>query len=322
MGNSYVEQKIRDLYCANPPGPETFDYRPNSFTGLNLNVQAYGPSILPGVNDFSYEFWMRWALGDTAVTSDFFTVAGLCRLNGDFLDDGCMIRFGSNYGVSVDIDWTAGNAGTLWNYYPWWTAWNHVVVNVDRDGFMDVFVNAENLAFVDISLGAGNVVRDGATRFFPITCQIEQTLNDDPDGTVDDLDDLFVNFTQHLAANGPVAYHNRLLTYGEIISSWASRDVQNIPGVTLVKWDWRNPEGVDGWDFNFDHLTSANKIAALGTVVGMPRGAATSITVPDLSGNGNDFIIPSSTLYGSEQGPLNTTGRRAWCGFMSDWFWR
>jgi hypothetical protein len=121
---------------------------------------------------------------------------------------------------------------------------------------------------------------------------------------------------------GPIAMHNRLMTSAEINESFQQRRVQNIASVTQVLWDWRYVTGMAGWDF-----TEANLVHIWSSMVdlpmGIPRGAAGTVTVPDQSGNGNDLTIPTRATYGTPYGPLDgAPDVRGWVAFIADPFWR
>ena len=71
MGNSYSEDNLLSLYCSSPPGPadaaNPSGFGPNVFTGMNTTYRDCGPLITLGAADFSYEFWMRWGLGEVKI---------------------------------------------------------------------------------------------------------------------------------------------------------------------------------------------------------------------------------------------------------------
>ena len=65
---------------------------------------------------------------------------------------------------------------------------------------------------------------------------------------------------------------------------------------TQLLLDWRQPQEVQGWDGNKDNIIRG--ITDYATVpIAAPEGVDGTIIVPDLSGNGNDWILTTREEY-------------------------
>jgi hypothetical protein len=190
------------------------------------------------------------------------------------------------------------------------------VVNFDRDGNMELWrdgVENDNVAINNTNLGTMAFAswvgadNDGGTGW-------EEWHDDDPTEW---------DFKHFNGIIGPVAAHaGSLLTAAQMRESIERRYVRLGPTTALLL-DWRSPREVQGWDGDRTHIIrgisdyATNPIAA-------PEGTDGTIIVPDLSGNGNDWLLTTRPVY-------NPTGVGAFaagaaglscCAFASDPFFK
>jgi hypothetical protein len=186
-------------------------------------------------------------------------------------------------------------------------SWNHHVVNYDRDGNMELYRNGVDVgAFGPFAINNANL----GTMAFAALVGADNDVNlewfDWHDADLTEWD--FGHFNGII---GPVAVHTgagSLLTVAQMRASMERRYV-NLLATTAVLFDWRSPRLVSGWDGDRTHIIrgisdwATNPIAA-------PEGVDGTIVVPDLSGNGNDWILTTRPEY-------NSTGITAFAGGLT-----
>ena len=319
MATGYDENGIEDLDCVGLR-------KPTVFCGMYPIVYDYAPQIALDDVDFSWETWLKWALGPTNPTGDVPTLLGFGQEDtppSPFWQDVANLRISSNtYMMRLTYDSTPlvgpNEAETA---FVAWTdpLWFHVVCNFTRLGNMSLIINT---AVQDVAAMNNNDL--GNRRFYPVVGGIGSDLTFDPSSSWDCIEaDYHVDwssFIQGRIHQGPVAVHNQLMSQAEINDSYARQTVQNIPGVTQLMWDWREIQGATGWEYDRRRIMSAIR-ATLSWQAMAPTGAAGTVTVPDLSGNGNDLTLPTATSYGMTLGPL-VAGTKSWVAFEADPFWR
>lgn len=301
------------LICGSPPGPgggvtpgggPLPNYpRPNVFCGL-APLDLSPPLIVVGAGNFSIEGWysLRSLAEDptTEVTprSGFYSQAA--DLNACFYCNDITPRMNGRF------DDGGGGVLTGWDDVP--LGWAYIAMNFNRVGNMDLIAN-------------GIVVQSGAITNNPISgrfyAMVSNTVN--PllhNGVWGD----YTTFGQSRMVVGPVAAHAGLLTQAQLLSSLRGRRVQNL-ATTLLNYDWRMIERIDGdpidWAYDEDltHHMLRSYISGRGLM--MPRGAPGTIRVPDLSGSGNHWVLPTLAAYARTAAcdELSSTA------FITDPFW-
>jgi hypothetical protein len=97
--------------------------------------------------------------------------------------------------------------------------------------------------------------------------------------------------------------------------------VQNV-ATTQIRWDARDVRGHTGWlvepfDFSDPHNTAGIDYRIIAKVrdylheVGSPLGAPGTVYIPDTSGNGNHYVLPTAAEY------TTVLAEKANCGFFT-----
>jgi len=297
------------LICGSGAGPDgcegvgTF-FRPNVLAG-HCPFDGSGPEIVGlGLSDVAVEWWHCWK-----IYSSIPTVVGdmgpmLARFIGPGFADWNMRIVPAWVGlpwlptdisVGLDPDDTIPPGITTMANIPIAVdRWSHVAANFDRNGNMDTYVNGQLLS--SMAIGAMVLEVFQATRYYANT-----VANTDPANYNGVLDDMTTYHAKRYIV-GLTAFHSRLLTVGEIRSSHLGKRVQNF-GVpdTVVHWDWRNIERLDGepicWEFGETNTHHSTLIGLEGKGMAMPTGAPGTLRVPDLSGSGNHWVLPTLATY-------------------------
>lgn len=308
------------LICGLPPGPGVGPgvgggaLRPNAFLGQCV-WDLSPPAINIGVSDFAIEFWYAFKT-EFNTTSDFFWFVGFCDQRtvlptqlegmGAARCDNTVWALTGRYDDVVDAGAAVIATGASANRPG---GWNYCAVNFNRAGNMDLIING--VVEASAAINANNM---GAKRFYPFVGAENVTAR--YNGDWDD----WTSFNQARIAVGPVAMHMRLLTQAELNSSLFGKRVQNFgtPN-TRICYDWRQIEMVDGteveWEFDQTRVTEAHRAGVDGMGIAAPIGAPNTVRVPDLSGSGNDWLLPTFAAYGL------TDATRARVAFMSAPFW-
>jgi hypothetical protein len=279
--------------------------------------------IALGVADFSIEFWHKMsALGGAAGTDNAdvgFWHNPVSDANHAF--GATWYTFtGDGFDRSIydDRHSPPGGAMQVENAFASDVGWHHHVVNFDRDGNMELWrdgVENDNVAINNTNLGTMTFApwvgadNDGGTGW-------EEWHDDDPTEW---------DFKHFNGIIGPVAAHTgngSLMTAAEMQVSIENRFVRNDANTVLI-FDWRFPEEVDGWDGDRDNIIRG--ISDYATVpIAAPEGADGTIVVPDVSGNGNDWTLTTRPTYNAT-GVTPFAGGLAGlscCAFGSDPFFR
>lgn len=325
---SSIWQERPSIHCAGPPGVPlgaTDGFLPNCWAGmasrLSLDITRY-PMIALGIADFSIEFWHRAENigGGLGVTDD--CDVGFWRNP----TDGANAAFGATWYKYPNDAWDRSIYRTIAPLAPLAVeiaaaadiGWHHHAVNFDRDGDMELYRDAV--------LGDNDAINNEniATMAFAAWVGADNDLNAD---WFDwhDADPAVFDFGHFNGIIGPVAVHTgagSLLTVAQMRDSMERRYV-NLFARTALLFDWRQPQGVVGWDGDRANIIrgisdyATNPIAA-------PEGVDGTVIVPDLSGNDNDWILTTRPQY-------NPTGVTAFagglvglscCAFASDAFFQ
>jgi len=193
--------------------------------------------------------------------------------------------------------------------------WSHIATNFDRDGNATTYINGQQVGAYNIAPMVAEVFE--TARFYART--VLSTLPAEYNGTLGDMT------TYHAGRYvvGPIAFHTRLVTLEEIRSSYRGKRVQNFgTPTTVVCWDWRNIERLDGepicWDFEGEDTHHHSTLIGMEEQgIAAPRGAAGTIRVPDLSGTGNHWVLPTLATY-RRTAALDELSSMA---FLTDPFW-
>lgn len=309
------------LFCGVPPGAgpkagaglgvvEPGMFKPNSFAGL-YPADESPPLMVLGANNFSFEFWACIRYVWTFVPDNWPYVGFLAPPAGPFrlMPSAAvtLMQLGANpepvAGGYYVADVTAGApVGTPWPICPF--GWFHVAINFERALNMSIYING--VLSGAVGMDALPIVD---CRFYPF---VNQLPHDDPETVPERYDVDTLNY-----AIGPIAMHMGLMTAEQISNSYLGRRVQNI-ATTQICWDWRLIEGHTGWEMDVNKIMPIirNNIRSVG--LAGPLGVNGTVTVPDLSGNGNDWVIPTSATYSNVIADANMSRT----GFFSDPFWR
>ncbi len=315
MATGYDENGLdEELLCVEPPGA---DFLPTAMCAVVVEGDD-APSLPFGVAGFSMEVWLKWEEGNDSPGSDIAGWLGaLDPVGGPPLTNtqhGAALRVSStDYTVRAHYDETLSGLGGGAGTGATGLEWKHYVLNYDRSGNLEVFVDTTSEA--TFAINANN---------FP-ACQIWPYISGELDERAaamanNDDADWFGNIVSRMW-QGPMAVHNRLLTAAEIQESLNLRRVQNISGVTQILWDPRNIEGHTGWEIREDYICSLDR-GLLHFPFGAPQGTYGTVVLPDSSGNGNDFNLPVAASYQDEQTGGLGVGSRARCCFIADPWWR
>ena len=320
-GNVYADASSWRTICGSPPGPGTGEgeegggaggLRPNCFCGLTP-WDATPPLITLGAGDYSFEYWSLWKLVRSPSSDTSFYVGFLFE-DPPFLEEaGCIRHESATQRTSTRYDDIPGGvniSGGPNNVPPWWS---HVACNFTRLGTMDTYVNG----VLETSVAINNNDQ-GNVRFYALTGGINQENQyNDNDGLLD-----WSAFVQARVLVGPIAAHNRLMTVGEISNSYLGKRVQNFRAPdTTICWDWRLIERLDGepidWEFNEGRMQESVVSCISGLGIAAPIGAAGTIRVPDLSGSGNHWVLPTLAEYAE----IPAITGRARVAFITHPFW-
>lgn len=285
-------------------------FRPNVLVG-HCPLDTTPPEIAFGLNDVSLEYWHCWKVYSTDGTIYSFDMTGLVRMPTPFTSDPALAMY-CNWGgifdpwmISGDFDpdrvVPGGATGTL-RAVP--GGWSHVAANADRSGNMTVYVNAQLVdTFAINALAAENNNNDPGRLYARVAGDsgaggpgaVAPTRYN---GTLEDV----TTYHHSRYMVGPIALHRRLMTAAEIRESYRGKRVQNFGAAgTYACWYWQDVERPDldavCWDFVEDHTHHATLIGVVGRGIGMPVGAAGTIRVPDLSGSGNHWVLPTLGSY-------------------------
>ena len=330
---SYWDELNRS-HCSGPPGAAPEDgFVPNCFAGMasrsSLNVLRYPMILLAGV-DFSIEFWHRsenlgggigvtddcdvgfWRNPTTDANSAF--GATWYKYPNDAFDR-CIYRT-----VAPLAPLAVEDAGTA---VP---GWHHHVVNFDRDGDMTLWRDAVITGEAIGTPFAINAELIGTMAFAAWVGADNDANSDWTDWHDADLTEF--DFGHFNGIVGPVAVHTEaggagsLMTAAEMQVSIENRFVRNDANTVLI-FDWREPEGLTGWDGDRSNIIRG--ISDYATVpIAAPEGADGTVIVPDVSGNGNDWTLTTRPTYNAT-GVTPFAGGLAGlscCAFGSDPFFR
>ena len=297
------------LICADPPGPGGA-IRPNVFCGL-CPWDATPPAINLGVANYSIEAWFSWKL-HANVLGDMLWRIGFLAPFGVFLQQmGCISLQNLVWMANAGYDDVPGVAPipieTPLVDVP--GGWVHLAVNFNRAGNMTLYVNGALLGTIAI-----NANNQGSVRFYALTGYWNDRAGYDADWAD------WTGWSQCRGVMGPIAAHRRLLTLPEIQESIRAKRVNNFGAAnSWLVWDWRLIERLDGapvtWDTDETHVLHAIRAGLQERGLAAPTGAAGTIRIPDLSGSGNHWVLPTVATYGA------TTATKAVIAFLSDPFW-
>lgn len=308
MSTGYDDGGVDDLNCVGPP----WEFEPTAFTGVSPKVLTGVPAIALGVADFSFEFWWIWENGPQNASSDINYVIGFGDNSEAMYPVARIYCSNAAYTMRLDFNHDPTNGATLingGNVAIGNGRWVHVACNFDRTGNMDLY--ADTTLLDSTAINANNL---GSRRFYPYVNYLGLETSYDPLGAG--------YYVESRGMIGMVAMHNRLMTVAEINESFQERRVQNIPAVTQIMYDWRKIEGMTGWDYDKNHLLEGLAVI-IDYPMGIPEGTGGTVTVPDQSGNGNDFMLPTRAGYSDDYGSLDSVADvRAWCAMVADPFWR
>lgn len=284
------------LICLDPPGGDgsVSNFVPNVFLGypwpLVQPASPAMPSITPGTSDFSLELWARRKLGNSPGEDEQFWSGILENNSGNgFPSPIACIRWTTSVddisGVFDALGTGAPSSITAFAAPRRLGLWSHYALNFDRDGNMEIFIDAESRVTKDISAQGDSVVGEVHALTSSHT---------------------FVHHNSTFASwsavsvfpvmVGPFAIHNRLMTNAEIQDSFRNYKVQNISSVSLINFDWRKIEDETGWDLDWDNMMLGHK-AGLSVPAAAPQGAVGTVTVRDQSGNGNHWALQTVADY-------------------------
>jgi len=314
------------LICANPPGPgagastgvastsvlNPRSFRPNVFTGMYPYTAANPPLIAIGVADFSYEFWHhfrrqpRWPLG-----GNWWQFVGYCVPDWDWgcacWPEGHWLTPGVRafYDADIGAPPAAVTTGVLTLPDPY--GWHHYACNFDRSANLELFVDGLSLGTVAI-----DNINAGSWRFYALVTNSTSVADCDVSDDPAVLPPGETSQVHAFGVVGPVAAHASLLTPAQLRNSVRGKRVQNF-ATTVINWDWRNVESHTGWEIDANRIIA--KATDFLTGVAAPLGANGTVVVPDASGNGNDYVLPTAETYGT------VTADKANIGFIVDPFW-
>lgn len=295
------------VVCGSPPGVQGF--RPNVFCGL-FPADDTPPEVAVGVADFSIELWFCQRRYGYTTAPDAVCVSGMLKPFGDFRWEGGAIRWGSGTGLTCQgrYDDVPGVAPPFIQTANCYLApgWNHCVANFDRSGNLDVYTNGMLRNSVAI-----NALDMGNARIYAYAIEWAGA------GAWAATEWATPEYTMGVV--GPFAAHRRLMTVDEIEDAYWGKRVQNFGAAgSFVVWDWRLIEGVTAWEFDTSKIVPKTREALTLAGIGAPIGANGTVIVPDLSGSGNHWTLPTDTSYTDS----NVALARSQTAFLSDPFWR
>lgn len=276
------------------------EFLPNVFTGM-WPWDTSPPQFNLGAGNFCFEGWYCWKTLDNQ-PPDFYCQTGfitdVAYPNNrvavlEFNSGGRSIATYDNDPLAAPGEIQTGWGGAL-------SGWHHIAVNCNRAGNMDLIFDG----VVQLSVVINNTPCVLA-RFVPLSSEQRNIADLDVADPVDHNAPVVV---------GPIAAHTGLLTAAQLQDSVRGRRVQNL-ATTLVYYDWRRVEGQAGWEFDQDRMIDAVGWWIRELPVGAPMGAAGTVVVPDLSGNGNDWTLPTLAAY------TEVTANKSRVGFLTDPWW-
>lgn len=314
MATGYDEEGIDELVCVEPPAGD--DFLPTAMCAAVVEGDE-GPSLTLGAGDFSIETWLKWAQGDDSPGADVTCWLGVFDITapGGVANHGAAMRVSpASYTVQARYNDTPGiGAGSTHISGAISPGWRHYVMNYDRSGNLDLYIDATLDGSVAINANAL-----AAMNVFPYI-SLELDLRSAAMAN-NDAANWYDNIVSRMW-QGPMAIHNRLLTTTEIEESYREQRVQNISGVTQIMWDPREVTGHTGWEQRSDYICSLDR-GLLHLPFGAPKGTYGTVVIPDSSGNGRDFSVPVASSYQDEKTGGLGDGSRARCCFIADPWWR
>lgn len=271
---------------------------PNVSCGL-WPRDATPPEFNLGAGNFSLELWycmktLENTAPDRWCHTGFMTDVGTRAVG--------TIMFSTDGWVLAEYDNDPGNLPnrirTAWSQEA--PGWHHAAVNFTRLGNMEFFVDGISRAAVAI-----NNTPCVPARF----CPPATYTSNDPTADTNNW-----GLQNSPVVAGPIAAHTGVLTQAQLESSVRGRRVNNLP-TTLVNWNWRGIRGHTGWQFDMDRIIMMTWAWLDNVGVGAPIGAPGTVVVPDVSGNGNDWVLPTLATYGT------ITAQKSPTGFLADSFW-
>lgn len=281
----------RDILCESGPGSASsrgasdLD-KPNVFCGMRMDGIGAG-SFAMGTSDFAIEYWLcnkAYELGDPSHQGQ--TIVGFASI----VSSAVFFRAGANHSGMTPVGQYFDGVGRVsTGDGPIEVDWHHYVLNYDRSGNLSLIMDGATQGTVAI-----NTTSLASFPFYPLS-----GLNS---GDEDDL--------VFLARVGPVAVHSgTLLTAAQINTSIQNRYVNNL-SQTILLYDWKGIFGHTGWTTGDPvNTTLEDEENALATELPgaityrlrdpfyAPVGANGTVVVPDLSGSGNDFAVPTAATY-------------------------
>lgn len=304
MATGYDEEGIEELVCVDPPIGD--DFTPTALYGGIYEGDEF-PTYAFGVNDFSYEFWVKWCQGNDSPGADTTSLAAVWAIPAYTPRAGLWV-LPTAYGIAAIY------AGVSAGYQTIPLGWSHLAANYDRSGTLDYYVNGTQ----EGTQPAINANDMGTISFCPSFAAVNDARNVVMNGNNDGP--TWYGGSVIRIWTGLVAMHNRLLTAAEILESYTQRRVQNISGVTQIRWDPRDLEGHTGWETRSEYLASSLR-GGLSLPWGAPLGTYGEVLIPDSSGNGNDLLLPVATAYQNEQTAGLGVGSRARVCLVADPWW-
>lgn len=154
MATGYDEEGISELVCVDPPGGR--DFVPTAMCACVLAGDE-GPSLTFGVADFSFEVWFKWAQGNDSPGADVTCWLGAFDVvaPGGVSSHGAAMRISAvDYTVQARYDETLSSLGVTHISGATPLGWNHYVMNYDRSGNLELYVNGTQDGTVAINANA------------------------------------------------------------------------------------------------------------------------------------------------------------------------
>lgn len=327
MSSFWDEQNL--IHCAGPPGVPLGGagdgFQPNCWGGAmdSTNLpNARFPHIAVGLDDLSFEFWFKTDnVGSADLTADI--------MNIGFLYDPVLAQWRGpgtfqlypNSAV-FRVIFYALPTNIIADLTPSVSGWRHHAINCDRDGNMTYYV--DGILADTVAIAGSAAVNLGSPPFAPFIGMALDNHTGWDDWHENDLTDW--DWTHANGIMGPIAVHiGSFLSVAQIQTSIERRFV-NLKATTQLLYDWREPEGVTGWDGDRTHIIRGITDYK-GEPLAAPEGADGTVIVPDLSGNGNDWTLQTRAVYSTVM-PTGvdwnnwTIPGRANCAFVSDPFFQ
>lgn len=196
--------------------------------------------------------------------------------------------------------------------------WHYYCFNVTQGGNIELFLDG-----VSQGVNAINVANVPILYFLPFIGMNGDPTNwwnwhEDPPDSV---------FSHVMGRCGPIAYHQGAgapLTAAEMHDSMAQRYPRNVAETQLI-YDWRTVGGVQGWDGDRANIIRGIE-EFIEVPIAAPEGVDGTVVVPDMTGNGNDFILRTRAAYDPT---ISVAARTDWtipgmscCALASDPYWQ